>query len=328
MKPRISIIVPVYNVERYIEECLQSVANQSIADLLECIIVDDCGFDKSIDIAKNFVEQFNSLRTTNHSTLVFTILQREENGGLSLARNTGVKVATGEYLYFLDSDDTIIPTAMEQMLSLADKYGGVDLLPALYITDGHDMEQFGAHSFPEFSNNRSLIKRSLLDYDKMPITATNRLVRRQFFLEHFLWFKEGIIHEDNYWTFFLAKHVQRMAFTSEKLYFYRSTEGSITTKENIENRALAFNTIITDFSNNIDSFEKGAQKKIIFLLLLQMWNNGFYASEAERDQLTKLFVSKNNIIEKLVLKMVFNSSNKSFLYYKSVNLLQRLYNLR
>lgn len=226
---RVSVIVPVYNVEAYIEECLTSVANQTAGGDIECIIVDDKGTDRSIYIAEQFIES-----NKGNTEVDFKIIYRESNGGLSAARNTGIKAAIGEYLYFLDSDDTIVPQCIERLLDLADKYGGVDLLPALYIRENDEMSQFGKHSFPEFSDDRELIKRSLLDYDKIPVTAANRLVRRELILENKLFFKEGIIHEDNYWTFFLAKYVQRMAFCAEKLYYYRVTPGSITKKTNIE----------------------------------------------------------------------------------------------
>lgn len=316
---RVSVIIPVYNVEKYIIECLQSVANQTVADKIECLIVDDCGPDNSFIITQNWITQYNSDVIENK--VIFKLIQREKNGGLSAARNTGVKAATGEYLYFLDSDDYLIPTAIETLISLADKHGGVDLLPALYITDGHKMKQFGAHSFPEFSDDRKLIKRALLDYDRIPVTAANRLVRCEFFLEHNLWFKEGIIHEDNYWTFYLAKHVQRMAFTPEKIYYYRTTEGSITKAPNREKETIAFTTFIRDFSANIDSFAKGAQKRLILYNLITLLNSKYYKGEEERKELIEAFANKNNIIERFLLRLFINTWNN-----KVLHILERIYN--
>ena len=164
--PRVSIIIPVYNVEPYIEECLHSVYEQTTDTEIECLIVDDKGNDNSIHIAETFVATHNDKAKTK-----FKIIYRDTNGGLSAARNTGVKAAKGDYLYFLDSDDTIVPQCIDTLIHLADKYGGVDLLPALYIRENNEMSQFGRESFPEFSDDRSLIKRSLLDYDKIPVTA-------------------------------------------------------------------------------------------------------------------------------------------------------------
>lgn len=318
--PRVSIIIPVYNVEPYIEECLHSVYEQTTDTEIECLIVDDKGNDNSIHIAETFVATHNDKAKTK-----FKIIYRDKNGGLSAARNTGIKAATGEYLYFLDSDDTIVPQCIETLLNIADKHGGVDLLPALYIRENDEMSQFGKHSFPEFSDDREFIKRSLLDYDKIPVTAANRLVRRELILENKLFFKEGIIHEDNYWTFFLAKYVQRMAFCAEKLYYYRETPGSITKEPNIEKESYAFSTIIKDCCDNIDDYEKGAQKRFILLHLLTMYANKYYHSIEDFGKLKHYFSNHNSLIEKLLLYIIFHVKLDSLTYRKAVNLIQRHY---
>lgn len=318
MNLRVSIIIPVYNVEQYIEECLQSVANQTVAHLIECIIVDDKGTDASIKVAEAFIESY-------HGDVKFRIIYREENGGLSAARNTGIRVAQGEYLYFLDSDDYIIPTCIETLLTLADKHGGVDLLPALYIRESNDMQQFNRDSFPEFSTDQREIKRALLDYDRIPVTAANRLVRRRLITDHDLWFKEGIIHEDNYWTFFLAKYVKRMAFCTEKCYYYRETQGSITKKINIEKEHLAFKTIITDFSENLDDFEIGAQKRFTLLHLLTFKKEHYYKNKKELHSLQDLFLDKCTLTEKIILHVIFFIRYDNVIYRKSVNLIQRIF---
>ena len=318
--PRVSIIIPVYNVEPYIEECLHSVYEQTTDTEIECLIVDDKGNDNSIHIAETFVATHNDKAKTK-----FKIIYRDTNGGLSAARNTGIKAAKGDYLYFLDSDDTIVPQCIETLLNIADKHGGVDLLPALYIRENNDMEQFGCHSFPEFSDDRSLIKRSLLDYDKIPVTAANRLIRRELITENNLFFKEGIIHEDNYWSFFLAKYVKRMAFCAEKLYYYRETPGSITKEPNIEKESYAFSTIIKDCCDNIDDYEKGAQKRFILLHLLTMYANKYYHSIEDFGKLKHYFSNHNSLIEKLLLYIIFHVKLDSLTYRKAVNLIQRHY---
>ena len=318
--PRVSIIIPVYNVEPYIEECLHSVYEQTTDTEIECLIVDDKGNDNSIHIAETFVATHNDKAKTK-----FKIIYRDTNGGLSAARNTGIKAAKGDYLYFLDSDDTIVPQCIETLLNIADKHGGVDLLPALYIRENDDMEQFGCHSFPEFSDNRSLIKRSLLDYDKIPVTAANRLIRRELITENNLFFKEGIIHEDNYWSFFLAKYVKRMAFCAEKLYYYRETPGSITKEPNIEKESYAFSTIIKDCCDNIDDYEIGAQKRFILLHLLTMYANKYYHSTKDFEKIKHYFSNHNSLIEKLLLYIIFHVKLDSLTYRKAVNLIQRHY---
>ena len=317
MTLRISIIIPVYNVEQYIEECLMSVTNQTMTEGIECIIVDDCGQDNSATIAKHFVDSYQG-------DIRCTVIQREKNGGLSAARNTGIEAATGEYVYFLDSDDYLVPSAIETLISIADRNGGVDLLPALYITNaGHHMNQFGGHSFPEFSDNQKIIKCALLDYDRIPVTAANRLIRRLLIIDNALWFKEGIIHEDNYWTFFLAKHVKRMAFCPEKLYFYRETPGSITKSKNTENEVLAFKTMVRDFTANIDDFERGAQKRYIFLHILSLDRYKDYIDTQEWKDMLRAFLHSCSLAERIVFGLTMTS--KGYVRQKSINLLQKLF---
>ena len=95
----LSIIIPVYNVEAYIEECLASVVAQSDAKAnIECIIVDDCSPDGSMDIVRRFVDNYQG-------AVQFRTLRHEVNRGISAARNTGIDAATGDYLLFVDSDD-------------------------------------------------------------------------------------------------------------------------------------------------------------------------------------------------------------------------------
>lgn len=90
---KISIIVPVYNVEQYIKECFDSIAAQTYNGEIECIFVDDCGQDKSVDILEKMIVGYQG-------GISFSIIHHEHNKGLSGARNTGIRHATGDYLYF------------------------------------------------------------------------------------------------------------------------------------------------------------------------------------------------------------------------------------
>lgn len=312
-----SIIIPIYNVELYIKECLQSVVNQTMTDGVECILVDDCGSDNSVAIAESFIESYKG-------DIKFSLIHHDKNRGLSAARNTGIKAANGEYLYFLDSDDTIMPNCIETLNTIKNKYE-IDLIQAAYLDTSPSVPKM--NTTEEYTKDKKLIKRTLLDYDKNPVMAQNRLVRRSLIVDNNLWFKEGIVHEDNHWTFFLAKHVKTMAFTPEKLYFYRETPGSITNKKNIQKESHAFNTMIRDFCNYMDNFEIGAQKRWIFLHLLLMKNNKYYDSLEQFNELTNLFLSKNSFIEKILAYLCLKRNIHNKLNNKLINILQRIYML-
>lgn len=109
---KVSIIVPIYNVEQYIEECLNSIYNQELADF-EVLCIDDKGNDKSIEKVRKFVSINN---ITN-----LKIIEHNENKGVSEARNTGIKNAKGKYICFLDSDDMLIKGGLKQLIEQAEK---------------------------------------------------------------------------------------------------------------------------------------------------------------------------------------------------------------
>ena len=312
----ISVIVPIYNVENYILECLQSVAAQNKTKDVECILVDDCGTDNSVKVAEQFISAYKG-------DISFALLHHPENRGLSAARNTGIKNARGKYLFFLDSDDTIKPICLNTLFELSEKYHA-DMAQGSYESDLASMKHFEDCRLPEFSDDKSYVKRTLLNYDVNPVMAQNRLVRRQLVVENNLWFKEGIIHEDLYWSFFLAKVVERICFCKQKTYFYRSTPGSITNKVNVAKETLAFHTMIEDFCSHIDSFERNAQKRIIFSLLLGAIGSRYYKDNADRQHLIDCLGSQETFINRILISLIFRMKG-SFVRAKLINLLMKIY---
>lgn len=216
---KISIIVPIYNVEAYIRECFDSIAAQTYKGELECIFVDDCGQDKSVEILEGLMADY-------HGDIVFSLIHHEHNKGLSGARNTGIKNATGEYLYFLDSDDTITPDCIEKLVTLAMKYPGVEVVQGSARAKT-DWLQVKRAFVPEYSDDFGWIRKTMLKRYVIPLTAWNKLVSRAFVLAHELYFVEGMIHEDEIWNFMMAKYVHRIAFCSDASYNYRENESGI-----------------------------------------------------------------------------------------------------
>ena len=216
---KISIIVPVYNVEPYIRECFDSIAAQTYKGKLECIFVDDCGQDKSVEILEGLMADY-------HGSIDFSLVHHEHNKGLSGARNTGVQHANGEYLYFLDSDDTITPDCIEKLVALAMKYPGVEVVQGSARAKT-DWLQVKRAFVPEYSDDFGWIRKTMLKRYVIPLTAWNKLVSRAFVLAHELYFVEGMIHEDEIWNFMMAKYVHRIAFCFDLTYNYRENESGI-----------------------------------------------------------------------------------------------------
>lgn len=222
---KISIIVPVYNVEEYITECFNSIICQNYSGELECIFVDDCGQDDSVKILESLMEAY-------HGAISLRMLHHEKNKGLSCARNTGILNATGDYLYFMDSDDTISPNCMEKLGAMALKYPQVEMVQGSTEGSGEWLKM-GGKNVPEYSDDFKWIRESILARFFIPMTAWNKLIRRDFVIKNQLLFEEGLIHEDELWSFMLAKYVKRIAFCTEITYFYRKNPLGITGTEKV-----------------------------------------------------------------------------------------------
>ena len=108
MQPKVSIIVPIYNVEKYIHKCIDSILSQTFTDF-ELILVDDGSPDKCGEICEQYALKDNRIKVVH-----------KENGGLSDARNAGIDVASGKYIYFIDSDDWISPNSIISLLNFAE----------------------------------------------------------------------------------------------------------------------------------------------------------------------------------------------------------------
>lgn len=131
---KVSIIVPVYNAEPYILRCFDSMKNQTYTNI-ECIFVDDCSTDKSREIIKQQIAAYSG-------PITFKIIGNEENRGASTARNNGTYIATGDYIYYLDSDDEITENCIETLVNVAKKYpnaeivqGNTETIPKLKPSD-------------------------------------------------------------------------------------------------------------------------------------------------------------------------------------------------
>ena len=116
----VSIIIPVYKVEPYIERCVQSVMAQTYTDI-ECILVDDCSPDQSIAICERMLIEY-------HGPITFQILHHEQNRGLSAARNTGTNAANSDYIFYLDSDDEITHDCISLLVKETERHPGVELV--------------------------------------------------------------------------------------------------------------------------------------------------------------------------------------------------------
>ena len=234
---KITIVIPVYNVEPYIEDCLKSVASQTYKGNIECIIVNDCTPDNSCAIIERFIKEYNG-------NIDFKLLHHSVNRGLSAARNTGIDAATGEYIYFLDSDDEITPDCIE-LLAEPLKEQKYDFVIGNYETKGTTKE------FPQLLLNEGKVTtnkeiRHQYFAKQWYMMAVNKMCNIGFINKNGLHFKEGIINEDELWSFQLACTAQSMYAMKECTYMYKVRETSIMGRQNAANKAYAFSKITAE----------------------------------------------------------------------------------
>ena len=192
---------------------------------IECIIVDDCGKDDSIAKCERMIQAYNG-------PIDFIILHHEENRGVSAARNTGIRKATGDYLYFLDSDDEITESCIEILLEVAMEDDTIEMVygnTMLQPKRDRSPVDLSWQKVPSSLTSNEEIRYYFFYKGKLTILAHNKLIKHSFVLQHNLFFKEGISHEDQLWSFFLYKCLTNMRLVFEYTYYYHVHQNSFCT---------------------------------------------------------------------------------------------------
>lgn len=258
----VSIIIPVYNVAPYVEECIRSVMNQTMTEEVECIIVDDCGQDDSMEIVEKvlakegYTECEDGSLISTRSPLIFRILHHDHNKGLSAARNTGIDAAKGEYLYFLDSDDYLFSdSAIESFDEYLNRKPRVDVVLGLTRSNDENITKW-THSkivlgLPKYIYDRETC-RHLIQSNQLSMMMQNIMVRTTLIKKCGLYCVEGIIHEDALWSMMMGKHICSFALNKKDTYFYRKRNGSIMSNMNGEKSVASLYTIVSHILSNID----------------------------------------------------------------------------
>lgn len=217
---KVSVIIPVYNVEPYLRECLGSVVNQTLRDI-EIICVNDGSTDNSGAILEEYAD-------CDERITVIT----QENSGLSAARNAGMDAATGKYVYFIDSDDYIDLNALQVLYNRAEELQ-LDMLffDCSYLFDGIEPKQnyFQRREYGDVYVGVEFLKK-LRDEGAYWVTVWGYLLRREFLQSSGVRFVEGMLHEDMIFTPLLLLKAQRTSHILRKFYYRRIRPHSITTE--------------------------------------------------------------------------------------------------
>lgn len=207
----ISVIVPVYNVEPYIAECIESIQNQSYKNL-EIILVDDGSKDTSGDICDQYAAYDERIKVIH-----------KENAGVSAARNTGIEAATGDYIGFVDSDDYIGPTMYEEMLQLIKEHD-LDIIECTAFRDKNGTILEGCNDgHLELFNRDEALRLAMHDCF---VAAWSKLYKRSAI--GYVRFPEGRKFEDTAVSYLFIANTKRVGHINRCLYYYRLNENSIT----------------------------------------------------------------------------------------------------
>ena len=260
-QPKVSLIIPVYGVSAYIERCIKSVTNQTYSNI-ECILVDDATPDDSIVKCEQMIADYKG-------PIHFSILHHLQNRGLSAARNTGTDAATGNYIFYLDSDDFITPDCVEKLVRPVMKDATIEIVNGnrKCQADGSDIPWWLPIVF-DLQEEDFVSLEAVRDYFYKRKTfskvATNKIIKKDFLIQHQLYFREGFIWEDALWTFYVMKHLCHLYVIPDVTYYYCIHPQSIVTGTAREKRAFTWCKVYEDIASHFTVGEEAREADFFF----------------------------------------------------------------
>lgn len=223
----ISIIIPIYNVENYLLQCLDSIYSQ-ITPSIEVILVNDGSTDNSLAICHEYLKKYPE-----------TILVNKKNGGLSDARNTGTDIASGKYVFYLDSDDWLTPNSIQQLYDFAEK-NQCEVVQGNFYYSYNDYllfdERYIKGDQPPFVLNKQEAMKELIKNEYVKNFAWGKLILTSIAKKYP--FRKGVFFEDAYWKHHIIHETNRYGVLPIPVCYYRQREGSISGNFSIKNLDL------------------------------------------------------------------------------------------
>ncbi|WP_051949623.1 glycosyltransferase family 2 protein [Prevotella sp. FD3004] len=246
----VSVVVPVYNVSAYIERCMASVMRQTY-DCFECILVDDATPDDSIEKCKALIEQYDG-------PVNFRIVSHERNKGLSAARNTGTRMAMGDYILYVDSDDEISCDSIEKLAAPVERDSTIDFVVG--NVEERSEGSRGAVSMPKKHEQADLrtndeVREYYYVKKNIETIACNKLIKKDMITRFSLFFDENLYWEDAPWMFYVMQHVSHAYLINDVTYIYHRHPGSITTSLDTKRMLVYKGHIYEEITNHFSKVD-------------------------------------------------------------------------
>lgn len=288
--PKVSVIVPVYNVERYIEKCLETLVSQTLEDI-EIIIVNDGSKDKSIEIINKFIEKFPKK----------IVYLEKENGGLSDARNYGIAYAKGEYIAFLDSDDYIEKDMYEQMYKIAQKEDS-DMVECDFYWEYPNKTKKDIGQV--YSNKKEMLQ-------KIRVVAWNKIIKTSILEKTKIQFPKGLRYEDVEFTYKLIPNLNKVSFLKKPCIHYIQRENSISNMQNERTKEIfnVLDNVIKYYKEN-DYYDE-YKEELEYI----------YARYLLCSSLLRMVKIKQKDVRKALLDLTWNNLNTNFPNWKANKIL-------
>ncbi len=303
----LSVIIPVYNVEKYLQQCVDSVIHQQLCDI-EIILVDDGSLDNSPQICDEYASTYEYIKVIH-----------KENGGLSSARNVGLDVAQGKYIMFMDSDDWWNPevnmnSVLKQVREQKDKE--MFLFSSLDYVEGNGLYKRNEHHHFDKISTESVEKyyQSLLENGNLEVSAATKIIKLEFLRKNNLYFTPGIVSEDNEWMLRLLRCLNHVGVIDESIYIYRAgRKGSITNTIGLKNISDLLCIIEKSLSYYDDSQNNHVLKEKELCYVAYLWFSALGLSYKLKTS-EKHFI-KNRFEQTSVVCKYSNSTKTKLCYY-------------
>lgn len=300
----LSIIVPVYNVEKYIKQCIESLVSQTLKDM-EIIVVNDETKDNSIEIVKEFHD--NRIKIVN-----------KKNGGLSSARNAGIEIARGKYIAFVDSDDFIdFNSAYEDMIKLANKY-------AADIVVGNANWYYNSNKKSPMNIDKKMFKNKVISAEKYIVESIKskrifvpvwlNLYKRELMVSNNIYFKNGILHEDELFSPQIFLKAKKVALYEKDFYNYRQREGSIMNSSAKDKRVKDVFSTCLELSEIIKTLPNSEVKLYLSNYIVDVALAVSYKYKERVPRVVKKMITQNSNKSTLKIKAKLLNLNENFYY--------------